>query len=171
MSKELNSYYAGFFDGEGSIGIYRNGRGAWHLRTQLTQNINKASASLLDEMQALFGGNLSLMRGERYRGGRAYNWQLNGETAVRFLQDVLPYLRLKREQAFFAIRWHRIAQKQSRGPDGRMVRHDYQRPVDIWAAKLLKALKKSDLDSVVEQDAMLAQVVGQLNGVAAEITA
>lgn len=34
----MQDYIAGFFDGEGSIGIYKNGRGMHYLRTQLTQN-------------------------------------------------------------------------------------------------------------------------------------
>lgn len=41
-------YLAGFFDGEGSVGIYTNGRGLFHLRTQLTQNVGKHSTRLVD---------------------------------------------------------------------------------------------------------------------------
>ena len=54
------SYIAGFFDGEGSIGVYHhvnNGvQTGFHLRVQLRQNKTKPSSQLLRELVARFGG-------------------------------------------------------------------------------------------------------------------
>ena len=51
-------YLAGFFDGEGSIGIYpvmHHGRPGFYLRTQLVQNIGEASVALLAELTTVYG--------------------------------------------------------------------------------------------------------------------
>ena len=158
-------YIAGFFDGEGSVGIYRNGQRSWHLRTQLTQNIDRSTTALLSELRQRFGGNLATMRSPIYRASVAYNWQLNGAVAAAFLREVLPYLRLKREQADFAIAWQSIQQKASRDERGRNVAHDHDRPIDIGAARLLKALKRQDIDEVMAAQADLVDVVHELRQV------
>lgn len=158
-------YYAGFFDGEGSIGIYRNGRGAWHLRTQLTQNISPETTALLTEMRDLYGGNLATMHNHIYRGGGAYNWQLNGEGAADFLLAVVPSLRLKQDQAMFAIAWQKIHPRPSRDACGRMVAHDRNRPIDLDTARLLKALKRAPLAAVMAAQPDLVKVVTELRQV------
>lgn len=140
MSKA--EYYAGFFDGGGSIGIYRNGSGVWHLRTQLTQNVGPAARDLLVELRGLYGGNLSLLQEGSVRKRAAFNWQLNSATAAAFLREIRPFLRLRAEQADVAMAWHEVAQQPRRGDDGRMLPYERNRAVDIAAAQRLKAMKK-----------------------------
>lgn len=158
-------YYAGFFDGEGSIGIYRNGGRNWHLRTQLTQNILPSTTELMLELNALYGGNLSTMRSKIYLGGGAYNWQLNGDVAVAFLRDIQPHLRLKKEQADIAIAWQEAHQRPARDARGRMVAHDYERPLDVGAARLMKLLKRQSIDAVMAAQADLVEIVHTLRQV------
>lgn len=49
-------YLAGFFDGEGCIGIYKNGEKNYYLTTQLAQNCGAGSKIIFDEMINRFGG-------------------------------------------------------------------------------------------------------------------
>ena len=103
-SSVTREYAAGFFDGEGSIGIYPttfDGRDRYYLRTQITQSVNALSTELLTALRALHGGNLSLITGAR--ANKVYNWQLNSYKAAKFLTWLEPHLRLKRDQAQLAI--------------------------------------------------------------------
>lgn len=158
-------YCAGFFNGEGSIGIYKNGRGSWHVRTQVTQNVNKFSTSLLSELKDAYGGNLAIMRSSIYRNDSAYNWQLNSKSAIKFLKILYPHLLLKNDQAFFAISWYEISQKQQRGKDGRIIPHDKNRKIDIEASEILKLLKKDDLEVVLQKYPFLIDTASYLKNV------
>lgn len=151
-------YQAGFFDGEGSIGIYKNGNGIFHLRTQLTQNILPTSTILLEEFKNLYGGNLSQMKSSIYRNGAAYNWQLNGIGAVTFLQTLLPFLVLKKEQATVALSWFKISQKPERDSNGRYKPHIKNRPIDIKYSELLKLLKRSSLNDIIESQSEYKEI-------------
>ena len=77
------AYIAGFFDGEGSIGIYKNSNKStpgYGLRTQLVQNKRLGSTKLMKFLKDKFGGNLSEQI--TISGDTKYNWQLNAEKAV-----------------------------------------------------------------------------------------
>lgn len=101
MSSYL-AYIAGFFDGEGSVGVYKNGKGVYHLRTQLVQNVSQASLTLLDNLIKTWGGNGSIQT-TKSTGAKKFNWQLNSKKAERFLQDIRPFTRLKSEQIDMAL--------------------------------------------------------------------
>lgn len=138
-------YVAGLFDGESSIGIYRNGRGTYHLKLQLVQNVTRASKPLFEELAAQYGGTLTIRR----RGRAVFNWQTNDATAALFLRLLTPNLVLKSEQASVALDWYdNVAQKPTRTSRGQMARFERDRPVDAFAANLLKRLKKDDGVSV-----------------------
>lgn len=160
-----DEWIAGFFDGEGSIGIYRNGQRTFHLRTQITQNASAATKEVLSALQNRFGGNLARMRGDIYRGKMAFNWQLNGNVAAAFLGVVLPHLRLKREQAEVAIAWQRQHLPPSRDERGRMTAHPKDAPLDVGTEILLKALKRQEIDAVMAAQADLVDVVHTLKQV------
>ncbi len=156
-------YIAGFFDGEGSIGIYRNGRGTFHLRTQLTQNITPATEDILSELCDRFGGNLSRMRSPLYQRNAAFNWQLNGNRAAAFLREILHSLYIKRDQAEIAIAWQAQHLPPLRDKQGRMTAHPRNAPIDVGAERILKALKKSySLDDVMAAQADLVDIVHTL---------
>jgi hypothetical protein len=96
-------WVAGFFDGEGSVGIYKNGKGYYHLRTQLVQRKTKMSVIVADKLKGRFGGNYSFQ--PCGNGNFKYNWQLNSQKALRFLRAVLPHSVLKRPQIVIAIQY------------------------------------------------------------------
>ena len=96
-------YFAGFFDREGSIGIYSNtskykGR---TLRVQVTQNVSPESTVLLKEAQRRWGGCLTVMN--RHLKRTAWMWQVSASKGVVALREMRPWLRLKAEQADIAI--------------------------------------------------------------------
>ena len=157
-----DTYIAGFFDGEGSIGIYRNGQGNFHLRTQLTQNVLPSTEELLVELRNRFGGNLSRMKSPIYRRNEAFNWQNNGFGAANFLGQMLPYLRIKRDQAELAIVWQSSRPKACRDARGRMMAARREHHLDIQAEQLMKALKSSSLLELMAAQSDLVDIVHTL---------
>ena len=145
-----SAYLAGFFDGEGSIGIYTNGRGKSPcLRTQLTQNVNKVSTEMMAYLVERFGGNYTKQTTSH---GVKYNWQLNGDKAKNFLIAVMPNLRFKREQAELAVLFQ----------DAKALLADSERK---QAADLMKLLKKQNIDQVMENQKDLVEIVATLKQV------
>lgn len=136
-------YLAGFFDGEGSVGIYTNGRGLFHLRTQLTQNVGKHSTRLADMLVARFGGHYSMNL--TLSGYTNFNWQLSSTPALRFLERIEPRLLLKKEQVRIAIGWQRQRPLPSRDEKGRMRKYAVDHAFDERVSRLVKALKKNRL--------------------------
>jgi hypothetical protein len=135
-------YLAGFFDGEGSIGIYRNGNphGGRTLRVQLTQNVSAASTLLLKECQTRWGGSLCEMNRNHKR--TAWNWQASATSGVKALSDIRPWPRLKAAEADIALEWWGQRPLPRRGSAGRYLpfsaaEHDF----DVAAEGRLKAAK------------------------------
>ena len=86
------SYIAGFFDGEGCISI-RPIPPAYALWLQL----GAQSRIFLEEIKKQYKGNIC----ERNKG--FFVWVLSGDNALRFLEDIYPYLILKKHQAALGI--------------------------------------------------------------------
>lgn len=146
-------YFAGFFDGEGSVGVYRNGKGGRTLRVQLTQNITAKSTLLLRECQARWGGSLSEMN-RSYRR-TAWNWQASSLSGVRALRDIRPWLRLKADEADIALEWWAQRPIPRRGVDGRYLPlTENERNSDASAEVRLKAAKAG----LRTEDAMVLNV-------------
>jgi hypothetical protein len=145
------SYMVGFFDGEGSIGIYTNGKAQGRtLRVQLTQTITPDSTELLRECRSRWGGSLALMNRTAKRP--AWNWQVSSAKGVCVLNDIRPWLRLKATEADLALAFwdeRTFARRDARGrflplsPEVRM------RGDDAQAA--LKAAKRRAYSEFIRQ--------------------
>jgi hypothetical protein len=89
-TKEDLIYYAAYMDGEGCF-QYHNGKSP-------NVVIGNTYLPALQEMLLLFGGTVrcrAALRGYR----RVWAWGLYGDKAIRFINQILPYLREKRDQA------------------------------------------------------------------------
>ena len=137
-------YIAGFFDGEGNIGIYSSSnRNGCSLRLQVTQNVTDHSTPLLESFRELWGGSLTLMSRQRRR--TAWNYQTSGISAVTMLKAIHPFLVLKRAEADAALEWWAGRLPPERGPNGRMLPKSRERAAwDETYAALLKSLKRGN---------------------------
>jgi hypothetical protein len=88
-------YAAGFFDGEGSIQITppRKSKGF-----SLHVSVAQSESTTLEWLCTLWGGSV----GQHGRPGVSV-WRIHTAAAGRFLADIEPYLRIKRQQAQLAI--------------------------------------------------------------------
>ena len=93
FSDQQKSYAAGYTDAEGCIGVYRKPTG-WALIVAFKQT----RPDVIDQLHAEYGGSFTFEK--QKRGRPLKHWRLQAlDEAKRFLVDVLPYLREKREQA------------------------------------------------------------------------
>ncbi len=108
------AYLAGFFDGEGSVYITRGVRKV--NRTFILQvNATNNDVRPLLCLQKAFGGSL-LRQGIRDETWRpSYFWQANSTKAEAALRALLPYLKVKQEQAKLAILFREVQKRQWRG--------------------------------------------------------
>jgi hypothetical protein len=137
-------YIAGFFDGEGSIGIYMNGQGrARTLRVQITQTVMPQSTALLSAMRDRWGGSLCPFNKALRRP--AWNWQVSAINGYVFLRDIRPWLLLKADQADVVLAWWPNRMPPQRGLNGRMLPMlPEARAADEAAQQALRDLKRAE---------------------------
>ncbi len=161
-------YAAGFFDGEGSIGVYREKHKGFYLRTQLTQKTLKITRSLLDEMALEFGGRV---HNNPHGKNPRLNWHMSSNSAVEFLERILPYLRLKQTQAQIGIAWQRQRPPVTRNALGQICSKRKQtEELDIAVCVVMKALKKQDfvqedIEQVMANQSDLVKIVAEIKQV------
>jgi hypothetical protein len=96
-TNQRNAYFAGFFDGEGSIYYVNQGRNP-------KACLGNTAKALLDEMAKIYGGYVRSFNGRPEGHAPMFNWELTrGAFVEKFLLQVLPYLKIKREKAKQAL--------------------------------------------------------------------
>lgn len=160
MGKINLAYIAGFFDGEGSIGVYTNGSGGCHLKLQVVQTESIASYELLSELAQYYGGSVAHIKPwDKYVKWK-YNWQVSSNKAAEFLQDVAPFLRLKWDQVQVALAWYRQRPPLKRSSMGTFLpRSPMSKELDIRVIELMKALKRHSLEQVMKDQADLCEPI------------
>jgi hypothetical protein len=103
MSKLTAAYLAGFVDGEGYISLKRdfhNYRGEKVIYFTAVLKVANTNKEIIEWCKASFGGWIYKRiwkNGENHKD--AYCWQLTGSNLEPFLKKILPYLKIKKEQA------------------------------------------------------------------------
>lgn len=95
MSPEDLQYLAGFFDGEGCIGLYM--RKAWTAQVTVSQ-INTEVLDLYGELSPTYTV-------VKVNGGRVSNYTWYSRSAIPLVEALHPYLRVKRAQADLFMEW------------------------------------------------------------------
>jgi len=98
--EEARQYIAGLFDAEGYVGVSERNRGSMYLRVEIGNRCLK----LLEWLKSIYGGSI-------YWSRRAYVFELVSFGAKRLLDDVLPYLHVKKERAKIALEYQSITKK------------------------------------------------------------
>lgn len=93
------AYLAGFFDGEGYVGI-SNDRPKWakgNVYLRLRVNITQKDDTVLSMLKDIYKGTIN-----KGKDG-IYKWYVDGNSAVIFLKDILPFLIIKKKQVELAL--------------------------------------------------------------------
>lgn len=93
------AYIAGFFDGEGSVLLYRRSK-----NIALRATFANTKRSILEWIQETIGaGNIVTTTHANSKHATSHLLLINSQAALSFLEQVLPYLHIKAEQAQVAI--------------------------------------------------------------------
>ncbi len=96
------AYIAGFIDGEGSIIIYKRREDSYGMRITITQA--EKGLWILEWIQEITSvGSITHKIRESILHAPCHQWACNSEAAETLLKQILPYLKLKREQAELAL--------------------------------------------------------------------
>ena len=101
MNDEITSVYmAGFFDGEGCIGLSRRKRSEGWTEYTVRLSIGQNDGAIMDWLKDNFGGMLFNVK----RDG-SYMWVATNKVAYTILKRITPYLKYKKPQAEIALRF------------------------------------------------------------------
>ena len=125
----IAAYAAGFFDGEGYVGLLKRKRGT-SIEYFVQVSIGQNDGNIMDWVKENFGGNLYVVK----RDGSFY-WTISNRAAYKFLKRVLPYLKYKKPQAELALQFF-----DGRPNTKHLLPEEYERREQIYLA--LKAQKK-----------------------------
>lgn len=104
MEEDL-AYAAGIIDGEGSIGVHRNGQNQLGYRYVLCIQVSMTNPIVPNWLREMFGGHTGTYKQSKQAFGTkpVTKWFLYGIDALEFLYYIIPYLMEKREQAEIAL--------------------------------------------------------------------
>ncbi len=104
-----NAYYAGLFDGEGSVFITNNtNRDGKYKKLAVSIAMRADKAQPLPEGQKIWGGSLHLRAPRKHNHNEVLDWKLWTRSAEKFLISIRPFLRIKKEQVELAIQYRKI---------------------------------------------------------------
>ena len=112
MKKVDIAYLAGIIDSDGCIGIqkYSNSKA---YRAYLT--IIQRDMTLIEYLYATFDGSVNVVSTKRNIGRDFYlRWMITDTRATRVLKICLPYLKLKKQQAFLVLELSKIKTKKNK---------------------------------------------------------
>ena len=117
-------YYAGFFDGEGWVGVVRRSQidrrnGRRYVCYTLMIGAGQCDPRPVRMLQKAFGGSLSVSRQQK-AVHLFYSWQVASIKAERFLRLVQPYLIHKKEQCEVALSFREFVRERRRYGPGKM---------------------------------------------------
>lgn len=88
------AYVAGIVDGEGFIGF--NQKDGKYLRVVL--EVRMTNLELIKALHDQFGGSFAVCKIRGTNNKQQYRWQVSSNVAVSFIQQIQPYMIVKREQ-------------------------------------------------------------------------
>jgi len=107
--KTLLAYVAGIIDGEGNIGLYKHHKPQTKHGYSFIVCVRVVNTQLwlIELLRLQFGGYLQKIKPVSSARKQLWRWELRAYKAITFLELVLPYLQLKRQQAELAIQYQR----------------------------------------------------------------
>lgn len=110
MSKKL-AYVAGLFDGDGCVHVQNEMRKDYRL-ARITASVTNTNVDIIKYLKDCFGGYTKFR--QLPSGKTAGTWGLSCKSAVEFLEQILPFMRIKKEQAELACKLYAISNRRKR---------------------------------------------------------
>lgn len=106
------AYAAGLFDGEGCITLRVRRSGYIAMEVRVT-NTNR---EIIEWLRDQFGGTIYGQRQPKGNRREAFCWRLSEITGSNFLRLILPFLRIKREEAHVALAYREYIEARKARP-------------------------------------------------------
>lgn len=100
LSEVDKSYLAGIMDGEGTITVWKSDR---YDHRVLCVAVVMTKRHAVDMLHVEYGGCLKLYASKKPEWADKWRWQVKSRKAQRVLEELLPYLRVKRTQALLGV--------------------------------------------------------------------
>jgi hypothetical protein len=101
-NKLILSYMAGFFDGEGYVGILkRKKKTAQSVSHYVVLSLGQKDGATMDWIVNNFGGRI-----HRVKFDGSYQWMCSDKKAYEVLKEITPFLKYKKPQAELAIKFY-----------------------------------------------------------------
>lgn len=144
MNENDLNYFAGFFDGEGSICILKRQtrKTNWNPEYRLQVAIGQNDGATLDWIMNLFGGHLHQVKRDD-----SYYWIVSNRQAYTILKQVNPYLKYKKPQAELAIKFYEDSYLVRKNPIPKETLEKREQ-FSIEMKRLKKVFTKADLVSM-----------------------
>lgn len=149
MKTEELAYMAGMFDGEGCIHIARVHTKKRNLTYQLVCKISMYSLSTLETFKASFGGSIrrEVIHEKSNKYGLLHSWAIWGNSSISFLNQLMPYLHIKKAEANLAIEFQsKKAIGASKGAWGNRVKTKETIALEEQQYLLMRSLKKGGIN-------------------------
>ncbi len=105
MRKIDLAYMAGIFDGEGSLSITKSKRlKCWNASYNVRASVQMCNAYIPNLFRMAFGGAICYQPPNGTHRA-TWRWHLETRNIIAFLEALLPYLHLKRDEAELAIQF------------------------------------------------------------------
>lgn len=137
MKKTDSAYYAGFFDGDGYIGIARARPPGKRPVLRLQVSIHHTNIWILQSLKFAFGGSIYVDDQVTPTQNVKYLWQLECRRAAAFLEAIFPFLKLKRAEAELGLKFQRAKRWGGYPPSS----SDKQRTLEEAQFILMKSYK------------------------------
>jgi len=104
LDETYRTWLAGFVDGEGCFLISEN-KGSTTMRFDLSQS-GVEGKQLLEKLKSIFGGTIYLNnRPFRPYHKQVWRWSVSSDKAMKFIRCILPYMKLKRDEAIVCMEY------------------------------------------------------------------
>ena len=134
----MMAYFAGLFDGEGSIHVAsKSGRGF-----QLSLHVVLTSHEPLYQMEGWLGGAVHKHNSRTKGGFESKQWTVSGVEAQEILRKLYPHLIIKKEEADVALKFPVMIKGGTPGVRGSPKISDEDHEYRQYLAQQLKDLKK-----------------------------
>lgn len=98
-----NDYLAGFFDADGSVGIYNRTKTSYQVNISIA-NSGHHGRIICNEIKNRFGGSVVEAKSKKSTHRNVFWWRCSSTPKVKeFLEEITPHLIIKKDQALATL--------------------------------------------------------------------
>lgn len=136
-------YFAGFFDGEGYIGLIINNTNK-SPTPYLSVQVTNTNLKILEEFKKKFNGSITKNKMYKPNHTQSYRWIVTAIKAVKFIKEISPYLVIKKSQATLAVKFQSILRSKGGYKRNRLTKQEIKERMLYYEE--MKIFNKRKLD-------------------------